>query len=79
LSSKNALTVPRDSIVLKEEGSFVIRIKSDSTAEQVLVEVADANGDRVSVRGDLRVGDRIAVRGAEGLADGELVAVLQES
>ena len=79
LSSKNALTVPRDSIVLKEEGSFVIRIKSDSTAERVSVEVADANGDRVSVRGDLSVGDRVAVRGAEGLADGELVAVLQES
>jgi RND family efflux transporter MFP subunit len=79
LSSKHALTVPRDSIVLKEEGSFVIRIKSDSTAEQVSVEVADANGDRVSVRGDLSVGDRVAVRGAEGLADGELVAVLQES
>ena len=79
LSSKHALTVPRDSIVLKEEGSFVIRIKSDSTAERVSVEVADANGDRVSVRGDLSVGDRVAVRGAEGLADGELVAVLQES
>jgi len=79
LSSKNSLTVPRDSIVLKEEGSFVIRIKSDSTAEQVAVEVADANGDRVSVRGNLRAGDRVAVRGAEGLADGELVAVLQES
>ena len=79
LSSKNALTVPRDSIVLKEEGSFVIRIKNDGTAEQVSVEVADANGDRVSIRGDLSVGDWVAVRGAEGLADGELVAILKES
>lgn len=79
LSSKNALTVPRDSIVLKEEGSFVVRIKDDNTAEQVPVEVAEANGDRVSVRGDLSVGDRVAVRGAEGLADGELVAILKES
>ena len=79
LSSRNALTVPRDSIVLRQEGSFVVRIRNDSTAEQVPVEVADANGDRVSIRGDLNVGDRVAVRGAKGLADGELVSVLQES
>ena len=79
LSSKNTLTVPRDSIVLKEEGSFVIRIKNDDTAERVSVDVADASGDRVSVRGDLSIGDRVAVRGAEGLADGELVAVMKES
>ena len=79
LSSSDSLTVPRDSIVLKEEGSFVIRIRSDDTAERVSVEVADANGDRVAIRGDLSVGDRVAVRGAEGLADGELVAVLAES
>ena len=79
LSSRSALTVPRDSIVLKQEGSFVVRIRDDGTAEQVAVDVADADGDRVSVRGDLSVGDRVAVRGAEGLADGELVAILQES
>jgi len=79
LMSKRALTVPRDSIVLKEQGSFVIRIRNDDTAEPISVEVAEANGDRVAVRGDLIAGDRVAVRGAEGLADGELVAVLTES
>ena len=79
LSSSIALTVPRDSIVLKEEGSFVIRIRNDDTAERISVVVAEADGDRVAIRGDLSVGDRVAVRGAEGLADGELVAVLTES
>lgn len=75
LSATSALTVPRDSIVLREEGAFVMRINKDSVAERVLIEVAEASGERVGVRGELSVGDRVAVRGAEALNEGQLVAV----
>ena len=53
-----------------------MRIDSENKAQSVAVEVSEASGEKVSVRGDLQAGDRIAVRGAEALDDGELVAVL---
>jgi RND family efflux transporter MFP subunit len=79
LSAKAALTVPRDSVVLREDGAFVMRINSEQVAEQVSVEVTESNGDHVAVRGKLESGDRVAVRGAESLRHGELVAVQSES
>lgn len=79
LTASAALTVPRDSVVLREEGAFVMRINSKQIAERVSVEVTESNGDHVAVRGDLAAGDRVAVRGAESLEDGELVAVQSET
>ena len=79
LAASNQLTVPRDSIVLREDGTFVMRITNDNTAERVTIQVADATGQRVAVRGELKPGDRIAVRGAEALDDGEAVAVRTET
>ena len=79
LSPNVALTVPRDSVVLREDGAFVMRINEDAKAERVAVEVREASGDHISVRGNLQSGDRVAVRGAEALDDGELVAVQTET
>lgn len=75
LAPSTALTVPRDSVVLREDGAFVMRINDEAKAERVAVEVSEASGDKIAVRGELHSGDRIAVRGAEALDDGELVAV----
>jgi RND family efflux transporter MFP subunit len=75
LAPSTALTVPRDSVILREDGAFVMRINDDAKAERVAVEVSEASGDSIAVRGELHSGDRIAVRGAETLDDGELVAV----
>lgn len=75
LVANAALTVPRDSVVLREDGTFVMRINADATVERVAVEVREADGDSIAIQGALKSGDRIAVRGAEGLDDGELVAV----
>lgn len=75
LTATTALTVPRDSVVLHADGTFVMRINEQAKAERIAVEVTEATGDRVAVRGSLSPGDRIAVRGAEALSDGELVAV----
>jgi len=79
LSPNIALTVPRDSVVLRNDGAFVMRINDDATAERVAVEVREASGDLISVRGALQSGDRVAVRGAEALDDGESVAVKTET
>ena len=79
LSAKFALTVPRDSVVLREEGAFVMRINDDAKAERIAVEISEASGDQIAVRGDLQSGDRVAVRGAEALDDGDLVTVQTET
>ncbi len=79
LSPSVALTVPRDSVVLRETGTFVMRINENAKAELVAVEVSEATGDHIAVRGELRSGDRVAVRGAETLDDGELVTVSTET
>ena len=79
LSSNLALTVPRDSVVLREDGAFVMRINDEAKAERVAVEVSEASGDQIAVRGELQSGDRVAVRGAEALDDGDLVAVQTET
>jgi len=79
LSANAALTVPRDSVVLREDGTFVMRINSEQIVERVSVEVTESSGDHVAVRGDLESGDRVAVRGAESLEDGKLVAVQTET
>lgn len=79
LSANVALTVPRDSVVLREDGAFVMRINDDAKVERVAVEVHEASGNDVAVRGELKSGDRVAVRGAESLDEGELVAVQAET
>ncbi len=79
LAPANVMTVPRDSIVLREEGTFVMRINEENRAERVTIRVAEGTGQRVAVRGELKPGDRIAVRGAEALDDGESVAVRTET
>ena len=75
LSATAALTVPRDSVVLREDGAYVMRINDELKAEQVSVKVTDAHGDNLAVVGDLESGDQVAVIGAEALEHGELVAV----
>jgi hypothetical protein len=66
-------------VLLRESGTFVMRINDDAKAELVAVEVSEASGDIIAVRGALQSGDRIAVRGAEALDDGELVAISSET
>jgi len=75
LAAASVLTVPRDSVVLREEGTYVMRVNHDNRVESVPIEVADGTGRRVAVRGALNAGDRVAVRGAEALDDGEAVVV----
>jgi uncharacterized protein YabE (DUF348 family) len=68
--------VPRDALVLRQNGSFVFRINDDNKAEQVQVEIGDSAGELVAVRGELAKGDRVAIRGAENLTEGADVRIL---
>ena len=71
-----ALAVPRDALVLRQNGSFVFRITADNKAQQVPVDIGDSVGDLVAVNGPLNEGDRVAIRGAENLSEGMDVRIL---
>ncbi len=71
-----ALAVPRDALVLRQNGSYVFRINAENKAEQIDVEVGDSAGELIAVRGNLAEGDRVAIRGAENLSEGADVRIL---
>jgi RND family efflux transporter MFP subunit len=70
-----ALTVPRDALVQRQDQTYVMRVSALNTAEQVPVLTATATGDKVEVRGALVAGDRLVVRGAERLIAGQAVKI----
>jgi RND family efflux transporter MFP subunit len=73
---ESAITVPRDALVLRHNGSFVFRINSDNVAEQIAVLIGDSAGEVVAVTGPLNSGDRVAIRGAENLSEGASVKIM---
>jgi RND family efflux transporter MFP subunit len=72
------VTVPRDSVVLREGESFVYKVLPDNTARKVAVTVGEGAGDQVSIKGDIKVGDRVIIRGAERLQDGSPIKVVND-
>jgi RND family efflux transporter MFP subunit len=78
-ASHLAVTVPRDALILRPEGTYVFRVRDDGTAERVSVVAGEVVDDWVEVNGDIVAGDRLIVRGGERLRDGQNVAVRNEA
>ena len=75
-SGERSLAIPRDALVLRQDGAFVYRVSAGNTAERIRVEIGDSHGELIAVDGPLAEGDRVAVRGAENLRDGADVRIL---
>lgn len=76
--AKEVLTVPRDALILRREGTFVYRINDELVAEQVGVLTGLGAGELIEVIGDIRAGDRIVTRGGERLSSGMRVQISNE-
>jgi RND family efflux transporter MFP subunit len=74
-AKRAVVAVPRDALILRREGDFVLRIGRDDTAERLPVETGAEVGELVEIRGDVRPGDRLVVRGGERVEPGQRVAV----
>jgi RND family efflux transporter MFP subunit len=74
-SLKAVVTVPRDAVILRQGASYVMRVKSDNTAERVAVNIGPGYANNVQIDGLLQAGDRVVVRGAERLEPGQTVKV----
>jgi RND family efflux transporter MFP subunit len=70
-----AVAVPRDAVILRREGDFVMRVGADSTAERLPVEAGTEVGDLIEVSGAVKPGDRLIVRGGERVEPGQRVTV----
>lgn len=73
--NKNSLTVHRDALILRQDGTFVVKIDRDNKVHRLPVEVGNGTFERVSVKGELKHGDKVAIRGAERLNEGQEVIV----
>ena len=74
-ASSNSLTVHRDALILRQDGTYVVKIDAENKVHRLPVEVGTGTFERVSIKGELEHGDRVAVRGAERLNEGQKVIV----
>lgn len=75
-SGEQTLAIPRDALILRQNGSYVFRINSENKAERIAVKIGDSSGNLIGVEGSLQKGDRVAVRGAENLREGAEVKIM---
>lgn len=75
-TGRQTLAIPRDALVLRQEGSYVFRISEENKAERISVDIGESAGDLIGISGQLSEGDRVAVRGAENLSEGAEVRIL---
>jgi RND family efflux transporter MFP subunit len=73
------LAVPRDALVVRGDGNYVMRIKADGTAERVDVKPGASDGELTAITGPIAAGDRVVVRGAERLGVGQKVRVAERA
>ncbi|WP_353233486.1 MdtA/MuxA family multidrug efflux RND transporter periplasmic adaptor subunit [Diaphorobacter ruginosibacter] len=70
---RDVLTVP----VTAVQNNFVYLVKPDNTVTQRKLTIGAADGDRVSVQGDLQPGDRVVTDGIDRLREGAQVSIIE--
>lgn len=76
--SRQALTVPRDALVLRPEGMSVFVLNDDGTARQVQVAAGVGQGERIEITGAVEPGERVVIRGNERLQPGQAVSIMED-
>ena len=75
---REAILVPRDALMLRENETYVLTIDKDKQAQKVSVLIGQGVNSWVSVTGALSVNDSVVVRGGERLQDGEKVRFIDD-
>jgi RND family efflux transporter MFP subunit len=75
LGESSALTVPQQSVVLREGFNYVYVLTPERRVQQVKVQTGRRIGDQVEIRDGLRPDAQIVASGAGFLNDGDLVRV----
>jgi len=75
--ARDALVVPRDALVLRQEGISIFVLDKDNVARQVTVTTGIGAGELIEVRGDVNHGDTVIIRGNERLSPGQSVTIME--
>ncbi|MDO9197251.1 efflux RND transporter periplasmic adaptor subunit, partial [Rhodoferax sp.] len=73
LGSSNALTVPQQSVVVRDGFSYVFRLNADQRVSQIKLQTGRRVGDRVEVLNGVAADAVLVASGAGFLNDGDLV------
>ena len=73
---RKVLTVPRDALVLRRDGTTVYRIDAEGLAQRISVNTGIAVGEHIEVDG-IQSGDRVVIRGGERLRPGQNVTIIE--
>jgi RND family efflux transporter MFP subunit len=74
--AREVLTVPRDALVLRRDGTTVYRIDAEGLAQRISVNTGIAVGEFIEVDG-IQSGDRVVIRGGERLRPGKNVTIIE--
>ena len=77
LGASQGLTVPAQSIVVRDGHNYVFVIGADNKASQRKIDAGRRAGDRVEVLDGLKADEAVAVQGAGFLNEGDLVKLAQ--
>lgn len=81
VQNKVSTLINRDALLLRADGTYVVKVDSELKAERLKVDVAGGQDQLVAIEvvdGEpLSAGDQVAIRGAEGLQTGQEVALKQ--
>lgn len=75
-AARAGIAVPRDALVLRNEGTYVFRVNAEGKADRLEVKTGESQGDLVEVSGALAAGDVLVTRGAERLQPGQKVKII---
>ena len=74
-ATRTVVAVPRDAVILRREGDFVMRVDGAGKAERVPVETGAEVEGLVEVTGRVSAGDRLIVRGGERVEPGQALEI----
>ena len=72
---QTVIAVPRDALVIRQNGNKVFRVDDNGVAEAVSVTTGVANLSHIEIKNGIHVGDRVIVRGNERLRQGQKVDI----
>lgn len=72
-----AVAVPRDALVLRNNGVSVFTVDGENIAHQVRVDTGAGSGHFIGVTGNLGSDAQVVIRGAENLRDGQEVRIIK--
>jgi len=79
---ETVLSVPRDAIVLRSDGSSVYKVNADNSTTRIKVQTGVGSNDQIAVsdaNNELQEGDLVIIRGAERLFPGQPVSIKDNS